>query len=75
MSDTVPPSLQQDLELARRPDHRPSYAHVCGRCGAGAPWGFSTRRGTIWACSEHRVDGERLLDPPSPMQRGEPGGQ
>ncbi len=38
------------------------WAHSCGRCGEWACFGFDTRRGVIWACSEHRANAELLLE-------------
>ena len=45
------------------------WAHSCGRCGDWACFGFNTRRGIIWACSEHRADAEMLLEAPTVQRR------
>ena len=34
---------------------------VCGKLG---PFGFTTKRGSVWTCLEHRDAGERVLVPP-----------
>ena len=40
------------------------YLHHCFVCGDHAAFGFTTRRGTIWTCMNHREDGERELRTP-----------
>jgi len=36
--------------------------HICGRCkGTPAPFGYRLQSGTIWSCSAHKADAERLF--------------
>ena len=49
------------------------YFHHCLVCGDHAAFGFTTRRGTIWTCVDHRDGGERELQAPAMGSRSTTG--
>ena len=67
MSDE--PSQPELAELAARlAEYEARRCIVCN--DAHAPFGYTTRHGTVWTCLEHRSAGEAVLVSPSAIGTG-----
>ena len=48
---------------------RATVGHSCFVCGVFAAFGFNTRTGDVWTCSDHRAEGDQLLVAPAASTR------